>query len=91
MKFRVLLCSLFLTLLSTIAAAAPIDINTADAKTLAAVMPGVGPKTAQAIVDYRTQKGPFKSVDELTNVKGIGSKTLERSRENLTVGKSNGK
>ena len=91
MKFRVLLCSLFLTLLSTIAVAAPIDINTADAKTLAAVMPGVGPKTAQAIVDYRTQKGPFKSVDELTKVKGIGTKTLERSRANLTVGKSDGK
>jgi competence protein ComEA len=86
MKFRVFLCSLFFTLFSTIAGAASVDINSADAKALAAVMPGVGPKTAQAIVEYRTERGPFKSVDELTKVKGIGAKTVERSRANLTVG-----
>lgn len=91
MKFRVFLCSLFFTLLSTIAGAASVDINTADAKALAAVMPGVGPKTAQAIVDYRAERGRFTSVDELTRVKGIGTKTVERSRANLTVGESTAK
>ncbi|PRQ11670.1 competence protein ComEA [Corynebacterium sp. 13CS0277] len=48
-----------------------ININTADAATLA-TLPGVGAKTAQAIVDYRTAQGPFRAVEELQQVKGIG-------------------
>lgn len=66
--------------------AAPVDINRADAAALDTAMTGVGSARAQAIVDYREQHGPFKSVEELLNVKGIGAATIERNRSNLTVG-----
>lgn len=65
--------------------AAPVDINTADAKTLDKAMKGVGPKTAQAIVDYRTKHGPFKSVDDLTKIKGVGKATVEKNRKNVVA------
>ena len=63
-----------------------LNINTADATNMAQVISGVGEKRAQAIVDYRAENGPFKSVDGLTNVKGIGTATVEKNRENLTIG-----
>lgn len=63
----------------------PVDINTADAKTLATALKGVGEKTAEAIVAYRAANGPFKSVDELRNVKGVGDRLLEQNRANLRV------
>jgi competence protein ComEA len=66
---------------------APLDINTADAMTLAEVMDGVGPAKAEAIVDYREENGPFSSLDDLVLIKGIGAATLDRNRERLTVGK----
>ncbi len=66
--------------------AGPVDVNTADAKTLDANLVGVGPKVAEAIVAYRTKHGPFKSVDELKKVKGIGAKTIEKNRASLTLG-----
>lgn len=56
-----------------------IDINTADAAQLQ-TMNGVGPVTAQRIIDYRNEHGPYASVDDLLNVKGIGAKTLEKIR-----------
>ncbi len=56
-----------------------ININTADAQTLEK-LPRIGPKTAQAILQYRQTHGPFKTIDELDNVKGIGPKTIERIR-----------
>jgi competence protein ComEA len=65
--------------------AAPVDINTADARTLARELNGVGLDRAQAIVDYRTQNGPFRSVDELVKVKGVGKKTVEKNRANLLI------
>ena len=52
-----------------------LDINSAD-KELLVQLPGVGPKTADAILKYRKENGEFKSVDDLTNVKGIGNKKL---------------
>ena len=64
---------------------APININTADEAALRTLQ-GVGEVLAQRIVDYRTEHGPFQSVDELTNVKGIGSGILEANRERLTTG-----
>ena len=69
-------------------AASPVDINTADAAALAEVIKGVGPAKAQAIVAYREKHGPFKSVEDLTLVSGIGTKTIENNRDNLTVGVS---
>lgn len=62
-----------------------VDINTADAQTLAAAIKGVGPDKAAAIVAYRDVHGPFKSVDELSKVKGIGQKTVDRNRDAITV------
>ncbi len=64
---------------------AAVNINTATAEQIAEAMKGVGPSKAQAIVDYRKNHGPFKSVDELVKVKGIGLKTVEKNREQLTV------
>jgi competence protein ComEA len=69
-------------------AGTPVDINIADAATLAEAIKGVGPAKAQAIVAYREKHGPFKSVDDLTLVSGIGTKTIENNRDNLTVGVS---
>ncbi len=71
-------------------AAAPVDINTADATTLAEAINGVGPSRAAAIIAYREANGPFQSVDELTAIRGIGPKLLERNREVLSVGNEAG-
>lgn len=65
--------------------AGPVDINTADASTLARELKGIGPARAQAIVAYRTQNGPFKSVDDLVLVKTIPQKVVDANRENLRV------
>jgi competence protein ComEA len=74
---------------STIAASAGasnglIDLNTATAEALA-TLPGIGPVKAQAIIAYREQR-PFQSVDQITEVSGIGSATYEKIRGLITVG-----
>ncbi len=56
-----------------------ININTATAEQLQ-LLPGIGEVIAQRIVDYRTESGPFKSVDDLLNVSGIGETKLEQIR-----------
>jgi competence protein ComEA len=61
-----------------------ININTASETDLEA-LPGVGPVTAAAIIDYRTQNGPFSAVDDLIDVSGIGPSTLEQIRPFATV------
>jgi competence protein ComEA len=71
--------------LATAAFAAPVDINTADAKTLAKELKGIGTDRAEAIVQYRKENGPFRSIDDLVKVKGIGKKTVESNRANLVV------
>jgi competence protein ComEA len=48
-------------------------------------LPGIGPAKAKAIVDYRTENGPFKAVEDLKEVSGIGEATFERLKENITV------
>lgn len=62
-----------------------IDINSADKPTLMQIQ-GVGESRAEAIINYREQYGPFMSVDELTEVQGIGQKTLDDNRDRLTAG-----
>ena len=62
-----------------------VDINTADAETLARMLQGVGMVKAQDIVAYRETYGDFKSVEELLEVKGIGPATLERNRHRIVV------
>ena len=61
-----------------------ININTASSEMLQ-TLKGIGETKAQAIIDYRTEHGPFQSVDELINVKGIGLTTLENIRDDITV------
>jgi competence protein ComEA len=67
------------------AIAEPVNINTADAKTLAENIKGVGPKKAQAIVVYRRENGPFKSIHDLAKVKGIGEKLIARNKSELLL------
>jgi competence protein ComEA len=62
----------------------PININTADAATLAELN-GVGPSKAAAIVEYRKQHGPFKSPEQLADVKGIGDKLIAKNRDRISV------
>ena len=62
-----------------------ININSADAATLAAAIDGIGPARAAAIVDWRAANGPFKTVDDLLLVKGIGAATLTKNRAQLTA------
>lgn len=68
-----------------LAVAGLIDINRASLAELDQ-LPGIGPVTAQAIVEHRTTHGPFRAVDELVDVKGIGQATLEKIRALITVG-----
>jgi len=63
-----------------------ININTASVAQLIELK-GIGEKTALKIIEYREEKGEFKSVDALVDVKGIGSKTLDKIRDQLTVNK----
>lgn len=70
-------------------AAGPVDINTADVLQLQ-TLPGIGPVLAERIVQYREEHGPFQSVEELLQVKGIGEVTLERFRSQAAVGEAGG-
>ncbi len=63
----------------------PVNINTADLALLD-TLPGIGPTTAQRIIDYRDANGPFQTVDDLLKVAGIGPVRLERLRPFVTVG-----
>ena len=62
-----------------------IDINTADVDSIVEALVGVGKVKAQAIIDYRNEHGPFVSVDELLEVKGIGQATLDKNRGRLKI------
>ena len=65
--------------------AGPVDINTADAETLARELNGVGAARAQAIIDHRQQNGEFRKPEELLNVTGIGPAILEQNRDNIVI------
>lgn len=69
----------------TVATVQQVDLNAADAETLAATLKGVGLSKAKAIVAYREMYGPFASIEELTEVKGIGGAILERNRDRLVL------
>src|SRR5216683_6113384 len=64
----------------------PVNINTANSEELQQV-PGIGPATAQKILQMRKSYGAFKSVDDLLSIKGLGKKRLEKMRKYLTVSK----
>ncbi len=82
---KTFLTTIFLLLLSSaIAMAGALNLNTANEVQLRSLS-GIGGAKAHAIVTYRDQHGPFKTVDELTKVKGIGSKILEKLRNDITL------
>ena len=66
---------LFLMLCSFSVAAEPVNINKADVDTISKALIGIGPKKAQAIIQYRKEHGNFKTLKDIVNVKGIGEKT----------------
>lgn len=61
-----------------------VNINTADAATLASLN-GIGESKAEAIIVYREANGPFESVEQLSQVKGIGSRTIEKNAAQMAV------
>jgi len=67
----------------------PVNLNTATSEQLQQV-PGIGPVTAGKILQMRKTYGPFKSVDDLLAIRGLGAKRLEKMRKYLTVGKPAG-
>ncbi|MEZ5671802.1 MAG: helix-hairpin-helix domain-containing protein [Thiotrichaceae bacterium] len=77
--------SVMLVWASMLYAADKVDINTADALTLAHVMEGIGEKKAEAIVKYRQEHGFFNSIQELEKVAGIGAKTIEKNKDKLVA------
>jgi competence protein ComEA len=88
MNFKTILASLVLSLALALPvfAAGQVDINSADAKTLAEGLNGVGLSKAEAIVAYRDEHGPFSSAEDLAQVKGIGEKLVEKNRDTIVVG-----
>jgi len=74
-----------LACLPLLAFAGPVDINTADAETIAAELNGIGLAKAKEIVEYRQKYGPFKSAEDLSLVKGVGEKTVAKNRDNIRV------
>ena len=71
--------------LSYFANAEPVDLNQADAETLAENIVGVGPVLAEAIVTYRLENGPFVSTEQLLEIPGLGLKLLEKNEKSLLV------
>ncbi|MCP4767180.1 MAG: helix-hairpin-helix domain-containing protein [Gammaproteobacteria bacterium] len=70
---------------SSIAAAAPVNINTASASQIAEALNGIGLSKAQAIVDYREAYGLFSRADEIVFVRGIGDSTYENNKSDILV------
>lgn len=68
-----------------IPASGPIDINTATLEQLD-TLPGIGPSIAQRIVDYRQANGPFQSIEQIKDVKGIGDALFEKIKDSITIG-----
>ena len=69
---------------ATATSAAPVNLNTATAEQLATI-PGVGPKMAERIIDYRQKNGGFKKVEDLMNVSGVGEKSFLKMKPLITV------
>lgn len=88
---KALLSALALCLsLAAAPALAVVNLNTATQSQLESVK-GIGPAKAKAIIEYRTKNGPFKSVDELTKIKGFGKATVQKLRAEFTVEKPKAK
>ena len=84
-RIRCFLFAIALTIVSFAAFAVPVDINKADANTIAQELNGVGATRAEAIVAYREQHGPYQTVDDLLKVKGIGKAIVEKNRDAIVL------
>ena len=85
MKTSIFVPVLISLLIPMFAFAGPVNVNTADAETISAELKGVGLSKAAAIVEYRKKHGPFKNVDDLSLVKGIGERTVDLNRSDIQV------
>lgn len=82
---RALIQSLIVSLIPAASFAGPVNVNTADASTLARELDGIGPAKAQAIVEFRQKNGPFRSAEDLLKVQGIGQKVLDLNRASIRL------
>jgi competence protein ComEA len=84
-RARVQAFLLSLLLPAAAAWAGPVNVNTADATTLAKELEGIGPAKARAIVEYRQKNGPFRTAEDLLKVQGIGQKVIDANKGNIRV------
>ena len=84
---RVLVQALVASLLPAVTWAGPVNVNSADAATLARELDGLGQVKAEAIVEYRQKNGPFRNPEDLLKVDGIGERVLEQNRGNIRLDK----
>ena len=85
--FRIAMCILLVSMLAApvfLMAEEKINLNTATAEELM-TLDRIGPKYAQAIIDYRETNGPFQKIEDIMKVKGIGPKTFEANKDKITV------
>ncbi|MGJ7921440.1 helix-hairpin-helix domain-containing protein [Neobacillus sp. LXY-4] len=61
-----------------------VNINTAEASELE-TLPGIGPSKSAAIIEYREKNGPFKSIEDIQSISGIGQKTFEKLKDKITI------
>lgn len=87
MKKLSTIAAIALLSLPTIVFGGQVDINTADAETISAELNGIGLSKAKAIVEYRTKHGPFASAEDLSLVKGIGERTIEKNLSDIKISK----
>ena len=84
-KFAALAVALSLAAPGLLLAATPVNINQANAATIAKSLDGIGASKAEAIVAWRDAHGPFKKAEDLKHVKGIGKATIERNRSAILL------
>ena len=85
MKTITTIAALAALVVSSIAAATPVNINTASAEQIAQALNGIGLSKAQAIVDYREAYGLFSQADEIVFVRGIGDSTYQKNKDDILV------
>ena len=69
---------------ATVVSTEVVNLNSATAAQIAS-LPGIGPKTAELVVQYRQKNGPFKKIEEIMNVRGVGEKSFLKIKDRLTV------